>query len=67
MQAIWRGSKLEIESVIRDVCDEVLGDAKCSKEEHANRIRALGIIANIYQNVIPDPTPEAEEQTVPNQ
>jgi hypothetical protein len=67
LQAIWRGSKLEIESVIRDVCDEILGDAKCSKEELANRIRALSIIATIYENVIPDPTPEQQqEHTVPN-
>lgn len=58
LQAIWRGSKLEIESVLRDVCDEVLDDTKCSKEEFANRIHALRIIGTIYQSVIPDPLTE---------
>lgn len=52
---------MEIESVLRDVCDEVLGDTKCNKTEAANRIHALGLIGTIYQNVTP------EEQTVPQQ
>ncbi|RCH92728.1 hypothetical protein CU097_012068 [Rhizopus azygosporus] len=60
LEAIWRGSKLEIEGVLRDVCDEVLGDTSCSKEQITSRIHALGIIASIYQNVKP------EDQTVPS-
>lgn len=54
LEAIWRGSKLEIESVLRDVCDEVLGDPKATKEQVAQRIRALGIVASIYQSVVPE-------------
>lgn len=59
LQAIWRGSKLEIESVLRDVCDIVLEDKKATKEELSQRIHALGIIGSIYQNVIPEPIPDA--------
>ncbi|KAI8979906.1 X-domain of DnaJ-containing-domain-containing protein [Pilobolus umbonatus] len=58
LEAIWRGSKLEIESVLRSVCDEVLTDVDCDKAEIANRIKALSIIGDIYQRVIPEPMPE---------
>ncbi|KAI8064111.1 X-domain of DnaJ-containing-domain-containing protein [Thamnidium elegans] len=59
LQAIWRGSKLEIEGVLRDVCDEVLNDDKCSKEEISKRLHALRIIGTLYQSVIADPEPAA--------
>ncbi|GAA5813186.1 hypothetical protein MFLAVUS_006660 [Mucor flavus] len=55
LQAIWRGSKLEIEGVLRDVCDEVLNDDKCSKEEISKRLHALRIVGTLYQSVIADP------------
>ncbi|KAI8876956.1 DnaJ-domain-containing protein [Backusella circina FSU 941] len=51
LEAIWRGSKLEIEGVLRDVCDITLTDTKCNEEEMINRLQALGIIAKIYQGV----------------
>ncbi|KAI9358496.1 X-domain of DnaJ-containing-domain-containing protein [Pilaira anomala] len=60
LQAIWRGSKLEIESVLRDVCDEVLSDKKCSSEELSKRLHALRLIGNIYQSVMAEPEPAAE-------
>lgn len=57
LEAIWRGSKLEIESVLRDVCDKVLGE--CSKDQLEKRLVALGIVATIYQSVVEssDPPP----------
>jgi ABC-type transport system involved in Fe-S cluster assembly fused permease/ATPase subunit len=58
LKAIWRGSKLEVESVLRDVCDLVLGDAKASKDLIQQRATALKIIGTVYQNVRPDVTPE---------
>lgn len=67
LEAIWRGSKLEIEGVLRDVCDEVLSDAKCSKSDLANRIHALSLIGTIYQSVIsdePEPTTTAEQESL---
>ncbi|KAI8080241.1 X-domain of DnaJ-containing-domain-containing protein [Gilbertella persicaria] len=60
LEAIWKGSKLEIEGVLRDVCDEVLGDTKCSKEELESRIRALGLIGTIYQSVVPEELPNTK-------
>ncbi|KAK4518621.1 60S ribosomal protein L2 [Mucor velutinosus] len=66
LEAIWRGSKLEIEGVLRDVCDEVLSDAKCTKTDLANRIHALSVIGTIYQAVVSDePASVSEEQQVP--
>jgi hypothetical protein len=58
LEAIWRGSKLEIEGVLRDVCDLTLTDTKCSEQEMMNRLQALGIIAKIYESVTAD-----EEET----
>ncbi|KAI7907773.1 X-domain of DnaJ-containing-domain-containing protein [Cokeromyces recurvatus] len=51
LKAMWKGSKLEIEGVLRDVCDRVLGDANCSKAEIANKIHSLSLIGTIYQQV----------------
>ncbi|KAI9483042.1 MAG: X-domain of DnaJ-containing-domain-containing protein [Benjaminiella poitrasii] len=53
LKAMWRGSKLEIEGVLRDVCDRVLGDANCSKAEITNKIHALNLIGTIYQKIAP--------------
>ncbi|GAB5589545.1 DnaJ-like protein [Umbelopsis nana] len=58
LKAIWRGSKLEVESVLRDVCDLVLGDPKASKDLVQKRAAALKIIGNVYQNVRADVTAE---------
>ncbi|KAI8644332.1 X-domain of DnaJ-containing-domain-containing protein [Parasitella parasitica] len=67
LEAIWRGSKLEIEGVLRDVCDEVLGDAKCSKADLANRIHALSFIGTIYQSVISDEPESTSTAAAPGQ
>lgn len=58
MQAIWRGSKLEVESVLREVCDRVLTDPSVSRETLKNRAVGLKIIGTIYQKVKSDVTPE---------
>ncbi|KAI8074011.1 X-domain of DnaJ-containing-domain-containing protein [Gongronella butleri] len=60
LQAIWRGSKLEVESVLRDVCDVVLSDATASKETRKQRAIALKIIGGIFQKVRLDVTPEIQ-------
>lgn len=33
MEALWRGSKLEVESVLREVCDRVLEPSVAELEE----------------------------------
>ncbi|ORX92770.1 DnaJ-domain-containing protein [Basidiobolus meristosporus CBS 931.73] len=51
LNAIWRGSKLEVESVIRDVCDKVLGDRSCPRPVIKKRAQALKMIGHIFEKV----------------
>jgi curved DNA-binding protein CbpA len=51
LAAAWRGSKLEIQSVLRDVCDKVLGDKKIKLEKRIERAHAMIIAGNIYSKV----------------
>ncbi|KAI8609800.1 X-domain of DnaJ-containing-domain-containing protein [Chytriomyces sp. MP71] len=52
MEALWRGSKLEIESVLRDVCDVVLSETEVKDAEILQRrVEALGVVGEIYSNV----------------
>lgn len=82
MRALFKGAKLEVESVIREVSENVLYDAHIGKETQRLRAQALGIVGEIYMAVTksadaatgPDaPTyPPAEEeyvkiQTMPSQ
>ncbi|KAI8991301.1 X-domain of DnaJ-containing-domain-containing protein [Mycotypha africana] len=57
-QAIWRGSKMEVESVLREVCERVLTDASVSPESLRSRAIALKLLGTIYIKVQPDVTPE---------
>ncbi|RUS27339.1 hypothetical protein BC938DRAFT_483389 [Jimgerdemannia flammicorona] len=54
LQAIWKGSKLEVEGVLRDVCDRVLGDSNAPKPTLRRRAEALKIVGAIYESVRPD-------------
>ncbi|KAJ3194776.1 hypothetical protein HDU67_004596 [Dinochytrium kinnereticum] len=51
LEALWRGSKLEVESVLREVCDRVLGDEKIGKEVRKRRIEALRVLGSVYESV----------------
>jgi hypothetical protein len=51
LAAAWRGSKFEIQSVLRDVCDQVLGDKRIKLEKRLERAHALVIAGNIYSKV----------------
>lgn len=51
LAAAWRGSKFEIQSVLRDVCDQVLGDKRIKLDKRVERAHALIIAGNIYQKV----------------
>lgn len=51
LAAAWRGSKFEIQSVLRDVCDDVLGDKRLPIKKRVERAHALVIAGNIYQKV----------------
>ena len=51
LAAAWRGSKFEIQGVLRDVCDRVLGDKKVSMEKRVERAHGLMIIGEMFQKV----------------
>lgn len=53
MEALWRATKLEIESVERDVCDKVLSDSRCSKETRRRRCIALLTVGDLWQQASP--------------
>ncbi|KAG0167420.1 hypothetical protein DFQ30_006101 [Apophysomyces sp. BC1015] len=54
LQAIWRGSKFEVEGVLREVCDKVLSDASATRDTRKMRATALKIIGSVYQNARAD-------------
>ncbi|KAL1984308.1 hypothetical protein VTN96DRAFT_9266 [Rasamsonia emersonii] len=60
LAAAWRGSKFEIQSVLRDVCDKVLGDKSIKLEKRIERAHALVIIGTIFQNAERDPDEEGD-------
>lgn len=51
LAAAWKGSRFEIQSVLRDVCDKVLGDKNVKLEKRVERAQALVLSGTIYQNV----------------
>jgi hypothetical protein len=58
LNAAWRGSKFEIQGVLRDVCDEILNDKKVPMSKRLERAQALVISGEIYQKVcLPPPFP----------
>lgn len=60
MRALFKGAKLEVESVIREVTERVLYDAGVNKETQRLRATALGLVAEVYSSVKPDV--EADER-----
>lgn len=57
LAAAWKGSRYEIQSVLRDVCDKVLNDRHVKLEKRIERAHALVICGTIYQNVCSRPEP----------
>ncbi|KAE8355707.1 X-domain of DnaJ-containing-domain-containing protein [Aspergillus coremiiformis] len=60
LAAAWRGSKFEIQSVLRDVCDQVLSDKKIKLDKRVERAHALVIAGNIYLKAERDPEEEGD-------
>ncbi|EEH44957.1 uncharacterized protein PADG_08599 [Paracoccidioides brasiliensis Pb18] len=58
LAAAWRGSKFEIQSVLRDVCDKILNDKSVRLEKRIDRAHALVLSGRIYQ--MARRTPEEE-------
>lgn len=51
LAAAWKGSRFEIQGVLRDVCDKILNDKSVKTEKRVERAHALVISGTIYQNV----------------
>lgn len=60
LAAAWKGSKFEIQSVLRDVCDRVLNDKNFKLEKRVERAHALILSGTIYQNAQRDPDDEGD-------
>ncbi|OAA65940.1 hypothetical protein SPI_02727 [Niveomyces insectorum RCEF 264] len=58
LTAAWRGSKFEIQSVLRDVCDAVLEDKTVPQKKRLQRAEALLLIADVCLKA--QRTPEEE-------
>lgn len=56
LAAAWRGSKYEVQGVLRDVCDNVLYDKKVKTEKRIERAQALVVIGELFAKVSPDIT-----------
>ena len=51
LAAAWKGSRFEIQGVLRDVCDKILNDKHVKLEKRVERAHALVICGTVYQNV----------------
>lgn len=51
LAAAWRGSKFEVQSVLRDVCDKVLNDKHIKPEKKLARANGLFIIGEMFAKV----------------
>jgi len=60
LTAAWRGSKFEIQSVLRDVCDVVLNDKKVKLEKRLERAHAMVLIAEILSKAQRSPEEEGD-------
>ncbi|KAK2871751.1 hypothetical protein FQN49_002863 [Arthroderma sp. PD_2] len=60
LAAAWRGSKFEIQSVLREVCDQILNDKAIRLEKRVERAQALVVIGRYFQQAERDPNEEGE-------
>ncbi|KAI3324872.1 DnaJ domain protein [Xylariaceae sp. AK1471] len=60
LNAAWRGSKYEIQGVLREVCDSVLYDKKVSLNKRLERAQALVLIADILSKAKRSPEEEGD-------
>jgi X-domain of DnaJ-containing len=51
LAAAWRGSKFEIQSVLREVCETLLNDKAVKLEKRVERAQALFIIGELFTKV----------------
>ena len=57
MLALFKGAKLEIESVVREVAERTVSDPAVSRNTQRLRAEALGIVGEVFMQVAPAPAP----------
>ncbi|KAI0315419.1 DnaJ-domain-containing protein [Amylostereum chailletii] len=62
LQALFKGTKLEVESVLRETCDRVLGDPSVTREKATLRAVALQLLGQSYMDARKD-ADEAKEES----
>ncbi|CAI6090400.1 hypothetical protein V2G26_006069 [Clonostachys chloroleuca] len=60
LTAAWRGSKFEIQGVLREVCDVVLNDKKVPLNKRLERAQALVLIGDIFNKAARSPEEEGD-------
>ncbi|KIW72473.1 hypothetical protein PV04_00663 [Phialophora macrospora] len=60
LAAAWKGSRFEIQGVLRDVCDKILNDKSVRLEKRVERAHALVLCGTIYQKAERDPDEEGD-------
>ncbi|KAF2756256.1 DnaJ domain protein [Pseudovirgaria hyperparasitica] len=60
LTAAWKGSKMEIQSVLRDVCDKVLNDKAVKLEKRVERAEALMLIGPMFAKAERDPEEQGD-------
>ncbi len=58
LAAAWKGSRFEIQSVLRDVCDKVLNDKHVKMEKRIERAEALTLMGGLFRDAKRDPDEE---------
>lgn len=67
LTAAWRGSKWEIQSVLREVCDSLLSDKKVPLQKRLERAQALVLIGDVFNKVCSNVFPARERREVSRQ
>lgn len=62
LAALFKGAKLEVESVIREVCERVLTEKGLSEVQLDRRATALTILGDVYANVKKSATDAEKDQ-----
>jgi len=60
LAAAWRGSKYEIQGVLREVADKVLNDKAVKTEKRIERAQALIIVGELFAKAERDPEEEGD-------
>jgi len=61
LQALFKGTKLEVESILRETCERVLEDPTISREKAQLRAVALQMLGEAYMSVKKDDAGKSED------